>query len=32
MKRSLFLLGMAAAALSSCTNEDVVDVEQNHPV
>lgn len=32
MKRSLFLLGMAAAALSSCTNEDVVDVAQNRAI
>lgn len=32
MKRSLFLLGMAAAALSSCTNEDVVDVAQNRTI
>lgn len=31
MKRSLFLLGMAAA-LSSCTNEDVVDVAQNRAI
>lgn len=32
MKRSLFLLGMAAAVLSSCTNEDVVDVAQNRTI
>lgn len=32
MKRSLFLLGMAVAALSSCTNEDVVDVAQNRAI
>lgn len=32
MKRSLFLLGMAAVALSSCTNEDVVDVAQNRAI
>ncbi len=32
MKRSLFLLGIAAAALSSCTNEDVVDVAQNRAI
>lgn len=32
MKRSLFLLGMAAAAFSSCTNEDVVNVAQNRAI
>lgn len=32
MKTNLFLLGMAVAALSSCTNEEVTDVAQNRAI
>lgn len=32
MKTNLFLLGMAVAAFSSCTNEEVTDVAQNRAI
>ncbi|MDN0067044.1 fimbrillin family protein [Bacteroides gallinaceum] len=32
MKKSMFLLGIAAAALASCTNEEVVEVAQNRAI
>ena len=32
MKKSMFLLGIAAAALASCTNEEVVEVAQNRVI
>ena len=32
MKTNLFLLGMAVAALSSCTNEELTDVAQNRAI
>lgn len=32
MKKNLFLLGMAVAALASCTNEEVTDVARNRAI
>lgn len=32
MKKSLFVLGVAVAALASCTSEEVVDVAQNRAI
>mgnify|MGYP002310046946 CR=1 FL=1 len=32
MKKSMFLLGMAAVALASCTNEEVMEVAQNRVI
>lgn len=32
MKKSLFVLGVAVAALASCTNEEVMDVAQNRAI
>lgn len=32
MKKSLFVLGMAVAALASCTNEEVTEVAQNRAI
>ena len=32
MKKSIFLLGMAVAALASCTNEEVTQVAENRTI
>lgn len=32
MKKSLFMMGMAALALASCTNEDVVNIPENKAI
>ena len=32
MKKSLFVLGVAVAALASCTNEEVTEVAQNRVI
>ena len=32
MKKSLFVLGMAVAALASCTNEEVMEVAENRAI
>ena len=32
MKKSFFVLGVAVAALASCTNEEVVDMPQSRAI